>query len=63
MEAVVVRMHSRDPKYRDCDYDPNVGQMSHEDLMVVLAPNISNVVVVSVNNRATEVLKKKYFTL
>ena len=41
-EAVTVRMHSSDPKYRDCDCGPNMGRMGHEDLMVILAPNISS---------------------
>ena len=50
-EAVAVRMHSSYPKYRDCDCDPNVGQMGHEDLMVILVPSVSNAVVVVVNTR------------
>ena len=53
LEAVVVRMHSSYWKYRDCCCDPNVGQMCHEDLMVILTPNILNEVVVVVNIRAT----------
>ena len=55
-EAVVVRMHSSDPKYWDCDCDPNVGWMGHEDLVVTLGPNTGNAVVVTVNTRAMEVL-------
>ena len=42
LEAAVVRTHSSDLKYRDCCCDPNMGRMGHEDLMVILAPNISN---------------------
>ena len=60
-EAVVVRTHSSDPKYRDCDCDPNVGRMGHQDLVVALGPNICNLIVVLVNTRATEVLKNNYF--
>ena len=63
LEAVVVRMHSSDPKYRDCDCDPNVGWMGHKDLMVILAPNINNEVVVMANTRAMEVWKINYFML
>ena len=40
-----------------------MGQMGHEELMVILAPNISNIVVVMVNIGATEVLQKNYFML
>ena len=61
LEAAVVRMHSSDLKYRDCNYDPNMGWMGHEELMVVLASNISNAVVVVVNIRATKVLQNNYF--
>ena len=63
LEAVAVRMHIRDPKYRDCCCNSNVGWLGHEDLMVILAPNINNIVVVIVDTRATEVWKKTYFTL
>ena len=62
-EAVAVRKHSNDPKYQDCCCDPNVGWMGHKDLMVILAPNISNVVVVVFSTRAIEVLKNNYFML
>ena len=57
-EAVAVRTHASDPKYQDCDCDPNMGLMGHEDLMVALVPNTSNAVVVVVNTRAMEVLEK-----
>ena len=63
LEAAVVRIHSSDPKYQDCCCNPNVGQMSHKDLMVILAPSIGNVVVVAVKTRATEVLKFFFFAL
>ena len=63
LEAVAVKMHSSDPRYQYCCYDPNVGLMGHEDLMAILPPNISNTMVVIVNNKATEVLKKNYFML
>ena len=56
LEAAVVRMHSSDLKYQDCCCDPNMGWMGHEDLMVILAPNISNMVVVVVHTRFMEVL-------
>ena len=63
LDAAAVRMHSSDPKYRDCCCNPNVGQMDNEDLVVNLGPNINNVVVVMVNTRATQVLKNNFFTL
>ena len=63
VEAVVVRMHSSDPKYQDCDWGPNVGLTSHEDLRVTLVPDTNNLVVVVVNIRAIEVLKINYFTI
>ena len=62
-EAVVVRMHSSDPKYRDCDCYPNMGLVGHEDLMVALGPNTGNTVMVLVNTGAIEVLKINYFVL
>ena len=61
--AVLVRMHSSDPKYQDCDCDPNGGLMGHEDLMVALAPDTSNSVVVVVDTRAMEVLQIIYSAL
>ena len=65
LEAVAVTMHSSDPKYRDCDCDPNVGLMGHKDLMVALGPNIdiSNAVVVVVGTRAMVVLQTDCFAL
>ena len=62
-EAVVVRMHSSDLRYRYCCCDPNVGLMGHKDLMLILAPKISNAIVVVVNTRATEVFQNNYFML
>ena len=62
-EAVVVRMHSSDLKYRDCDCDPNIGWIGHENLVVTLGPNTGNAVVVMVDTKATEVLKNNYFML
>ena len=62
-EAVVVRMHSSDPKYRDCCCAPNVGWMGHKDLMVILATNINNEVVVMANIRAMAIWKINYFVL
>ena len=62
-EVVVVRTHSSDLKYWDCCYEPNMGWMGHEDLIVTLAPNISNELVVMVNTKAIEVWKTNYFML
>ena len=62
-EAVAVRMHSSDLKYQDCDCDPNMGLMGHEDLMVTLAPDTSNAVVVVADTRVIEVLQTNCFTL
>ena len=55
-EAAAVRMHASDQRYRDCDCDPNMGWMGHEDLVVALGPDTSNAVVVVVNTRAMEFL-------
>ena len=49
-------MYSSDLKYQDCDCDPNVGQMGHMDLMVTLALDTSNPVVVMANTKAIEAL-------
>ena len=62
-EAVVVRTHSNDLKYRDCDCDPNPGLTGHEDLIVALVPDTSNTVVVSDNTRSIETLKINFFVL
>ena len=62
-EDMVVRTHSSDPKYRDCDCDPNMGWMGHEDLVVALAPITSNAVVVVADTRVMEVLQINYFML
>ena len=53
-KSEVVRMHSNVQRYWDCCCDPNVGRMGYEDLMVALVRDISNIVVVLVNTRATE---------
>ena len=55
LEAAAVRMHASNQRYWYCDWDPNVGLMGQEDLMVTLAPDTSNVVVVAVDTRAMEV--------
>ena len=64
-EAAAVWTYSSDLKYQNCDCDPNMGLMGHEDLVVALVPNtnISNAVVVVVGTKATEVLKISYFML
>ena len=62
-DAAVVQACANDPKYQDCYYDPNVGLMGHEDLMVALGHNINNAVVVVANIRAIEVWKINYFVL
>ena len=63
LEAAVLRTHSSDPKYRNCHCDSNMGRMGHEDLVVALAPNINNEVVVMANTRVMEVLKTNCFML
>ena len=63
LESEVVRMHANVKRYRDCCCDPNMGRMGHKDLMVALALDISNAVVVVVNTRAIEVLQNNYFML
>ena len=40
-----------------------MGQMGHKDLVVALGPNNGNTMVVTVNNRAMEVLKNDCFAL
>ena len=62
-DAAVVWAHASVPRYRDCCCEPNVGQMSHEDLMVILGHNINNVVVAIASIRAIEVLKNNFFAL
>ena len=62
-EVVAVRTHSSDPKYQECDCDPNMCLMDHEDLMVALTPNTSNAVVVMADTRVMEVLQINCSTL
>ena len=62
-DNVVVRAHTSNPKYRYCYCNPNMGLMGHEDLMVTLAHNINNAMVVLANIRAMEVRKINYFVL
>ena len=54
-ELVAVRMHASNPRYQYCDCDTNVGLMGHEDLIVALAPDTSNAVVVVPDTRVIEV--------
>ena len=58
-----MQAHASVPKQRDCCCDTNVGRMGQDNLMVALAPDISNAVVVVVNTRATQVLKNNFFAL
>ena len=53
-KAAAVRIYSSDLKYRDCDCDPNMGRIGHEDLMVALALDTSNEMVLVANTRAME---------
>ena len=63
LEAVAGRPHASNPRYQYCDCDPNMGLMGHEDLMVILGPNTSNIVVVMADTNIIEVLKIDCFTL
>ena len=56
-DAVMVRTHASDQRYRYCDCGPNVGLMGHEDLMVALGPDTSDAMMVMVDTRAMEVLQ------
>ena len=56
-DTVVVQACANDPKYRDCNCDPNVGLMGHKDLMVAFGKTINNAVVFKANIRAMEVWK------
>ena len=62
-EAVAMRMHASNQRYRYCDCDPNVGLMGHKDLVVALMADTGNAVVVVVDTRAMEVLKTDCFAL
>ena len=63
LDAVAVRTHTSDQKYRDWYCGPSMGLKSHEDLVVALAPDSSTTVVVVVDTRVMEVLQTNYFRL
>ena len=55
-DAAIVRTHASEESYQYSYCGPSMGQMGHEDLIVALGPDTSNIVVILVDTRAMEVL-------